>query len=273
MKRVKSAGVSLTLLSLGYFFIGVGCFHLPLNGKIFLGLICGTVAGILMWLAPLISLAFRRTQKPQTNQKGGNKMRCKNLMAIVCLAITLLATIGLNAQDNTLVFSKARVYSGQCALSSGLGGAVDFTAKDGSATFSLEFNQILGQVVYTRNVGHFSIGPSFGQQTNAPWVAPIVVYSPWKWVSLTTWDGIYFGKPGHPGWDTNFGFAYQAVDFSFGNFGFGYSLLHFLQEKSMSLPYAKYTWSFGNLGVDISGTYNVRNKEPMFLVSGFYKKI
>jgi len=198
-------------------------------------------------------------------------MRCKNLLTVVFVAVMLLATANSWAQDNTLVLSKVRLYSGQCALSSGFGGVMDFATKDGSKFVSLELNGTLGQVVYGKTKGSVSYGPTFGHLSNAVWLAPIITYKPWKFVALTTWNGIIFGKPGHPSWEVNFAFGFQAIDFTFGNYGLGYSLLHSLQEKPMHLPYIKYVWWLSDkIAFDFSATYHVRDDRPMFLVAGSY---
>ncbi|MFH1667550.1 MAG: hypothetical protein ABH884_00820 [Candidatus Komeilibacteria bacterium] len=86
-------------------------------------------------------------------------------------------------------------------------------------------------------------------------------------ICLTTWDGIFFGEPGDPDWDVRFAFAYQAIDLTFGNFGVGYSVLHYLEDKPMNLPAVKYTFDTGtNDQIKTSVTYNVRDGSPMFFI-------
>lgn len=185
----------------------------------------------------------------------------------VVIFIIFLTTVAV-AQN--FYFSELKIYSGKSALSSGVG-AISTMTNTNSDIVSLEVNATLGQVVLMKKSGSFLCGPTFGQQSNSMWVAPIFIFSPYKWISFTSWNGIFFGRPEHPCWDINFGFAYQAVDVSLRKLGFGYSILHFLKEKPMSLPYCKIILQAGPAQIEVSGTYNVRDKAPMFLIGGVYK--
>jgi hypothetical protein len=186
----------------------------------------------------------------------------------VLVAIVLMVTASSWAQIDSI---NVGVCSGRGPLSEGLNGTVSF--KSGSWNILAEFNNSLSQFVFTKKVGDFSVGPSFGQQTNALWVAPIIVYSPWNWLLLTTWNGVFFGRPGSPSaTQINFGFGYQAVDIVFGNIGFGYSLLHFMKDKPMNLPYGKYTLKlFSKIHLYGSATYNIRDRKPMFQMGCYCK--
>ncbi|HPI67229.1 MAG TPA: hypothetical protein PKZ16_01655 [bacterium] len=191
----------------------------------------------------------------------------KKFLLVFVLAVVFLAGAVL-AQGFRL--AEAKIYSGESALSSGVG-AIGTMANAHGDLLSLEVNATLGQVVLMKKHGSFFCGPTFGQQNNAMWVAPIAVFSPWKFLSFTSWNGIFFGRPQHPGWDINFGFGYQAVDVSVGKLGLGYSLLHYLREKPMNLPYMKYSIPAGPAVIEVSSTYNIRDNAPMFLVAGSYK--
>ena len=178
--------------------------------------------------------------------------------------MALLFAMRINAQNYDL-----KIYSGKSALSSGLGMIGTYTNEDSSSTWMLEFNQTLGQVVYMKKYGNFLVGPTFGQQNNALWAAPILIWKPYKFISFTTWEGILAGKPNEPNWNVNFFFAYQAVDICIKNFTTGYSVLHYLEERPMNMPFVKYVIPITKVDkIDISVTYNMRDDTPMFLVAG-----
>jgi hypothetical protein len=191
------------------------------------------------------------------------------------LVLVLLAGSTVSADDAQKLYPyDVRLYSGQSALSFGSGASGSLKSKDGSRFMSLEINETLGQFVYYETNGKLSYGPSFGQKYNTAWFAPMLSFSPWPWVSLTTWNGIYFGEPKKPSWKVYTGFAYQAIDFRVGKkVGFGSSLFHYMSQKPMHLPYIRYTLTNESIkpaGVDFSITYNVRDGKPMFFVQGFY---
>lgn len=86
----------------------------------------------------------------------------------------------------------------------------------------------------------------------------------------------FFGKPDHPNWDVNHAFSYHAIHLDLNKIGLkgfylGYSLLHYLQDKPLHLPFVKYEWKFNEKdGVIFSYTENVRDKSPMFLI-GYHR--
>ena len=187
------------------------------------------------------------------------------------LLIVLVLTSGMVFAQSNFQLSEVKIYSGECALSTGLGAVATMVAADGSKSLSLEVNASLGQVVYMKKVALFFGGPTFGLQSNAMWVAPIFIFNPWKFISFTSWEGFSAGIPRKPSWQPNFLFGYQAVDVTVGRLGFGYSLLHYLKERPMNLPYVKLTIPIGPVGIDLSATYHVRDEKPMFFIQGFYK--
>lgn len=198
----------------------------------------------------------------------------KKLFSVSVVSVIILSTLfarGLST-DLGLALRKVSISSGKSAMSSGLEVYMGFCSRDGEHFLSMKANEGLSQVTYLRSLGRFSYGSSFGQKTNAPFIAPMLVYAH-KGIALTSWNGIFLGHPEHPScpkWKSRFAFSYHAVDVLVGNFGLGYSLLHYLKQEPMSLPYIKWIWELGKIGSSFSLTYNVRDKAPMFMVQGSY---
>lgn len=200
------------------------------------------------------------------------KKRILTVIVIMALSIFQVAVAQSDVENGRkFVPNSIRVYSGESALSSGLGIACDFVAKDGSRMLSLEFNRTMSQAVYVEKRGGLFYGGSFGRHFSTMWMAPIIMYAPWDFLTFTSWNGFMFGQPNDPSWKPVFGFSYHAADFTFGNVGLGYSLLYYLQDEPVNCVSLKYTLKFDKLGLTPSATYNFRDQRPMFMVQGFYQ--
>lgn len=186
----------------------------------------------------------------------------KRILTALCL---LVMVVGLFAQ-----VSDVKISSGQGALSSGLDIALNTTnPKDTTKTMTVQFNSTLGQAIFLKNYSSgISIGPSGGIHYRTIWVAPFISYSPFEFVTFTSWNGFTAGDPQKPNWDVKFLFAYHAIDFKIKNFEIGYALLHYIQNKAMRMPSLKYTYSFSKKDQFIySVTYELTEDFPMHLVS------
>ncbi|HPA25222.1 MAG TPA: hypothetical protein PLK76_00430 [bacterium] len=186
----------------------------------------------------------------------------KMMIAMLVLAVATMVM----AQKVTDI----KVSSGQSALSSGLGGAVTVLDSAKSILLMAEFNSTLGQFIFLKNLpSGISVGPSFGVYYKTVWAGPFVGYTPnfAKFVTFTSWFGVMAGEVLKPTWKANFCFAYHSVDVVAGNFGAGFSVLHYLDEKPAHMPTINYSLPCGNEKIILSATYNLDKKTPLFMAA------
>lgn len=162
--------------------------------------------------------------------------------------------------------------TGESALSYGVDGGVKFATKDFSTVIITQFSANRGQLIYLKKLGEkIVLGPSGGIKDNTTWLAPFFKLQLFKFINLTSWNGVFLGLPKHPGWKINHGFSYHAIDFDLDKKGLkgltiGCSVLHYLKNKPMILPVIKYRLSLNKQdGIIFSYTENVRDEKPMFL--------
>jgi len=195
----------------------------------------------------------------------------KKIFSVLFMTVVAIIAITIPspafAELPELKVSQVRLYTGQSALSSGFGAAVVASNKEWS--LCSEFNSSTGKFVLMKKTNFGDVGIVAGSK--AALLVGLVWSISWKNISAKSILACFFGEPEKPDWRMNFGLSYQGISFRMGNTEMGCALLHYLEEKSKTLPYIKYTAKFGSaVSADVSWTYNVRDQEPMFLVSGAY---
>lgn len=160
------------------------------------------------------------------------------------------------------------MYSGEGALANGFGGSVAINTQNPQQIVFLEFNSTLGQILFLKSFDSgITIGPSGGIHYKTMWFAPFFSYSPCSSVNFTSWNGFMAGKPKEPNWQINFLFSYHAVDLNYKNIKIKYAILHYQFDKPMNMPNITYSIPLTNSdNFDISATYEITNKYPMYLV-------
>ena len=196
----------------------------------------------------------------------------KKIFSVLFMTVVAIIAITIPspafAELPELKVSQVRLYTGQSALSSGFGAAV--VASNQGWSLLSEYNSSTGKFILTKKTSSYgNFGLVVGSKS-ALLIGPVWNISK-KYFSAKSILAAFWGEPGSPDWGMNFGLSYQAISFRMGNAEMGYALLHYLKEEPKSLPYIKYTAKFGSaVSADVSWTYNVRDQEPMFLVSGAY---
>lgn len=189
----------------------------------------------------------------------------KMMIVVLVLAVATMAM----AQKIT----EAKVYSGEGALSSGLGGAVTMIDSAKNVMLLAEFNSTLGQFIFLKSFSSgISIGPSFGTFYKTIWTGPFIMYTPKpaKFITLTSWWGAMTGKVLNPEWKSSFCFAYHSIDIVAGNFGAGFSVLNYLYEKPSRMPTINYSLPYGKSKIYLSATYNLTTDTPLYSTAWKY---
>lgn len=195
---------------------------------------------------------------------------------------TLIVLLILSFIGTASVFAQIKLYdatgtTGKSALAEGLDATITLANPNFSTIIVVKCNAHMGQAIYMKEItNNVIVGPSVGIKDNVTWFAPYLSVKLFKkLVILTSWNGIFFGKPSHPDWQINYAFSYQAIDFDLNKLGakgfyLGYSLLHFMENEPLHLPYVKYEYEINpKERIVFSYTENIHEGKPLFLV-GFH---
>ncbi len=180
-----------------------------------------------------------------------------------------LCTGEIFAQTADYRISSVTLSSGRSALSDGIGGSLTVTNNTETLYFQVAANYV--QAMYGTDYGCCFVSASGGFYDNTPWLGPYVFIQPLKYVTFTTWWGVFAGTGGHPGWRPNFSFAYNSLSLNIGPAYIAYTVLHYQKDVPNNLPGFGFKLNFGTKISSVIGCdYSLRDKGPLFSSSLTY---
>lgn len=145
----------------------------------------------------------------------------------ILLTVAILGMVFCNAHSQ-VTLDRIQMSEGKGAMTSGLDFVVSFSGQKGRI-YAIQANNERVNLRIGKQYGDFSVLFTTGAFRNVPWAGPMAYYSV-KGFTFFTWSGIGFGTDKEltdPGFQPQFFFTYNSVEYAFGNNAVSYAFQFF----------------------------------------------